>query len=452
MHLDCAPHDNPHVIALFRRGRAWGALSKSNGAWLRYREPVYRTLRELAMSYFHEFFDKRGHKTLRSYSAAFDLRRTRPGAVGHQRASRAGPCTIAWRPAPLPAARRRRRRAPCRGAIPSSGARRGLSSTRPPRRSAREIAPFGPRASVRRRAPGPVGRSRRRRHRARRRARSPRAAGRARLGPAARAARPRPRGRTWPRSTTTSTCPARRGRSSGRGRSPAASRARPMSSISRRSSPASTISARWSTSGRSAPDGMQTTQVQAAALMMSANNALSHAPPMSWLCLLGEARPAPPTPTSRSGAEGGSKPSTCTWTTSARAMRPSGTAVDPVSAARVDGHGRLTGGNHAAASRATRSTSSARRTRDPPRPTASRGRPRAGCLTRTCRRSPTAGRCRIRAPISPARRSTMSGPAGGDPGHHRADRQRLRRQHDRVPARPGSITRSRPRTRRTRHR
>jgi hypothetical protein len=78
MHLDCAPHDNPHVVALFRRGRSWGALSKSNGAWLRYREPVYRTLRELAMSYFHEFFDKRGHKTLRSYSTAFDLRRIDP--------------------------------------------------------------------------------------------------------------------------------------------------------------------------------------------------------------------------------------------------------------------------------------------------------------------------------------------------------------------------------------
>ena len=78
MHLDCAPHDNPHVVALFKRRQCWGALSKSNGAWLRYREPVYRTLRELAMSYFHEFFDRRGHKTLRSYSGAFDLRRVDP--------------------------------------------------------------------------------------------------------------------------------------------------------------------------------------------------------------------------------------------------------------------------------------------------------------------------------------------------------------------------------------
>jgi hypothetical protein len=78
MHLSCAAHDYPHVLALYRRGRHWGAVSKSNGAWLRYREPVYRSLRELAMSYFHEFFDARGHKTLRAHSGAFDLRRCDP--------------------------------------------------------------------------------------------------------------------------------------------------------------------------------------------------------------------------------------------------------------------------------------------------------------------------------------------------------------------------------------
>jgi hypothetical protein len=78
MHLDCDPCDYPHVIALFRRQGAWGALSKTNGAALRYRDPIYRSLRELAMSYFHEYFDKRGRKTLRSYSVAFDLRRLDP--------------------------------------------------------------------------------------------------------------------------------------------------------------------------------------------------------------------------------------------------------------------------------------------------------------------------------------------------------------------------------------
>lgn len=78
MHLDCDLSDYPHVIALFRRGGAWGAISKTNGAPLRYRDPIYRTLRELALSYFHEYSNKRGHKTLRSYSTAFDLRRLDP--------------------------------------------------------------------------------------------------------------------------------------------------------------------------------------------------------------------------------------------------------------------------------------------------------------------------------------------------------------------------------------
>jgi hypothetical protein len=79
MHLDCDESDYPHVIALFKRGGFWGAISKTNGAPLRYRDPIYRTLRELALSYFHEYSNRRGHKTLRSYSVAFDLRRLDPG-------------------------------------------------------------------------------------------------------------------------------------------------------------------------------------------------------------------------------------------------------------------------------------------------------------------------------------------------------------------------------------
>jgi hypothetical protein len=75
MHLDCERSDDPHVVALFRRHRAWGAISKSNGAHLRHRDPIYRSLRELALSFFHEYFDLRGRRTLRSYSVAFDLRR-----------------------------------------------------------------------------------------------------------------------------------------------------------------------------------------------------------------------------------------------------------------------------------------------------------------------------------------------------------------------------------------
>jgi hypothetical protein len=75
MHLDCHESDYPHVIAVFRRAGAWGALSKTNGAPLRYRDPIYRTLRELTLSYFHEYSNRRGLKTLRSYSVPFDLRR-----------------------------------------------------------------------------------------------------------------------------------------------------------------------------------------------------------------------------------------------------------------------------------------------------------------------------------------------------------------------------------------
>jgi len=78
MHLDCHESDFPHVLTLFRRHGAWGAISKTNGAPLRYRDPIYRTLRELALSYFHEYSNKRGHKTLRSYSTSFDMRRLDP--------------------------------------------------------------------------------------------------------------------------------------------------------------------------------------------------------------------------------------------------------------------------------------------------------------------------------------------------------------------------------------
>ena len=78
MHLDCAASDYPHVVALFHRNGCWGAISKSNNLPLRHRDPVYRTLGELAMSYFHEYCDRHGRRTLRSYSRPFDLRRVDP--------------------------------------------------------------------------------------------------------------------------------------------------------------------------------------------------------------------------------------------------------------------------------------------------------------------------------------------------------------------------------------
>jgi hypothetical protein len=70
-----AVHDDDHVLAIFRRGGHWGALAKSNFAGLRFREPVYRTLRELVMSYFEHYFNLRKEKTLRNYSRPVNLRR-----------------------------------------------------------------------------------------------------------------------------------------------------------------------------------------------------------------------------------------------------------------------------------------------------------------------------------------------------------------------------------------
>jgi hypothetical protein len=73
--LRTSKHDVDHVVTLFKRNGAWGALSKTNHAVLRYRDPMYRTLRELALSYFHEYFLDDGRKTLRDYSRPLDLRR-----------------------------------------------------------------------------------------------------------------------------------------------------------------------------------------------------------------------------------------------------------------------------------------------------------------------------------------------------------------------------------------
>ena len=67
--------DDDHAVALFKVRGHWGALSKTNHAVLRYRDPVYRTLRELALSYFHEYFLDDGRKTLRTYSRPLSLRR-----------------------------------------------------------------------------------------------------------------------------------------------------------------------------------------------------------------------------------------------------------------------------------------------------------------------------------------------------------------------------------------
>lgn len=67
--LKSADPDVDHVVALFKDGSRWGAVSKTNHAVLRYRDPVFSSVRELVMSYFNEYFLDSGVKTLRSYSA-----------------------------------------------------------------------------------------------------------------------------------------------------------------------------------------------------------------------------------------------------------------------------------------------------------------------------------------------------------------------------------------------
>ncbi|OGJ55855.1 hypothetical protein A3D88_01885 [Candidatus Peribacteria bacterium RIFCSPHIGHO2_02_FULL_52_16] len=73
--LKSFPSDDDHVVAVFREDACWGALSKTNHGVLRYREPVYKTIRELVMSYFHEYFLNDGKKTLRSFTNPIDLSR-----------------------------------------------------------------------------------------------------------------------------------------------------------------------------------------------------------------------------------------------------------------------------------------------------------------------------------------------------------------------------------------
>lgn len=68
--------DVDHVITLYKRGGYFGAISKTNHATIRFRDPIYRTPRELALSYFHEWFlNETGEKTLECYSKPLDMRR-----------------------------------------------------------------------------------------------------------------------------------------------------------------------------------------------------------------------------------------------------------------------------------------------------------------------------------------------------------------------------------------
>jgi hypothetical protein len=70
-----AEHDTDHVIAIYQERGRWGAIAKSNYTNCRFREPVYRSLRELAMSYFQIYFNMRKQRTLRTYSRPVNLKR-----------------------------------------------------------------------------------------------------------------------------------------------------------------------------------------------------------------------------------------------------------------------------------------------------------------------------------------------------------------------------------------
>ncbi|HXM62182.1 MAG TPA: hypothetical protein VN950_15095 [Terriglobales bacterium] len=70
-----AEHDTDHVVAAYRINGHWGAIAKSNYTGCRYREPVYRTLRELALSYFDVYFNLRRERSLRTFSRPVDLAR-----------------------------------------------------------------------------------------------------------------------------------------------------------------------------------------------------------------------------------------------------------------------------------------------------------------------------------------------------------------------------------------
>ena len=83
MDLQSTGFDLDHVVAPFKQDGLWGAVSKTNHPVLRWRDPVYASPRELAMSYFAEYFwpdqgPRLGTKTMTAYSSPFNLARYNP--------------------------------------------------------------------------------------------------------------------------------------------------------------------------------------------------------------------------------------------------------------------------------------------------------------------------------------------------------------------------------------
>jgi hypothetical protein len=78
MDLRSLPADQDHVVTLFRERGLWGAISKTNHAVLRWRDPIYKSPRELAMSFVHEYYLKSGRKSLTAFSRPFRVTRYAP--------------------------------------------------------------------------------------------------------------------------------------------------------------------------------------------------------------------------------------------------------------------------------------------------------------------------------------------------------------------------------------
>lgn len=80
--LKAVPSDIDHVVALYKKNGYWGAISKTNHTTLRFRDPVYKNVRELAVSYFHEYFvNETGKKTLRSFAGPINLKKFGTGWI-----------------------------------------------------------------------------------------------------------------------------------------------------------------------------------------------------------------------------------------------------------------------------------------------------------------------------------------------------------------------------------
>ncbi len=94
--------DDDHVLAVFRRRGAWGAIAKSNFAWLRFREPVYRSLRELVMSYFEVYISIEALKVLRAYTRPLDISRCDRLEFAWSEAGAAELYKILYRRKPIP--------------------------------------------------------------------------------------------------------------------------------------------------------------------------------------------------------------------------------------------------------------------------------------------------------------------------------------------------------------